>query len=48
MNNSWKLAVQLLGKQLDEIIDNWERDNNITEEMYEKWSKEHKRTPYKR
>lgn len=43
-----KLAVQLLGKQLDEIIDNWERDNNITEEMYEKWSKEHKRTPYKR
>ncbi len=43
-----KLAVQLLGKQLDEVMDNWEKDNNITREMYEKWSKEHKRTPYKR
>lgn len=43
-----KLAVQLLGKQLDEIMDKWEEDNNITGEMYEEWSKGHKRTPYNR
>ena len=28
-----KLAVQLLGKQLDEVMDNWEKDNNITREI---------------
>lgn len=43
-----KLAVQLLSKQLDEVMDNWEKENNITEDTYEKWSKEHRRTSYKR
>lgn len=43
-----KLAIQLLGKQFDEVIDNWEKNNNITEEIYENWSREHKRTPFKR
>ena len=43
-----RLAVQLLGKQLDEVIDKWEVDNDITESDYEKLSKEHFRTPYKK
>lgn len=42
-----KLATQLLSKQLDEVVDNWEKENNITEETYEKWSKEHWRSTYK-
>ncbi|UAY55500.1 hypothetical protein [Arachidicoccus terrestris] len=43
-----RLAVQLLGKQLDEVLDNWEENNDITESDYEKLSKEHFRTPYKK
>lgn len=43
-----RLAVQLLGKQLDEVIDKWEADNDITESDYEKLGKEHFRTPYKK
>lgn len=43
-----RLAVQLLGKQLDEAIDKWEVDNDITESDYEKLSREHFRTPYKK
>lgn len=43
-----RLAVQLLGKQLDEVIDKWEVDNDITKSDYEKLSKEHFRTPYKK
>lgn len=43
-----RLAVQLLGKQLDEVIEKWEVDNDITESDYEKLSKEHFKTPYKK
>jgi hypothetical protein len=43
-----RLAVQLLSKHLDEVIDNWEKENNINEETYEKWSKEHLRSSNKR
>jgi len=43
-----RLAVQLLSKQLDETIDSWEKQNNLTETDYEKRSKEHYRTPYKK
>jgi hypothetical protein len=43
-----RVAVQLLNKQLDETIDNWEKQNNLTEADYEKRSKEHYRTPYKK
>lgn len=43
-----RLAVQLLGKQLDETMDDWEMENNFTEKDYEKLSKEHFRTPYKK
>ena len=42
-----KLAVQLLGKHLDELMDSWEQENQINEETYERWSKEHRRTSYK-
>lgn len=41
-----RLAVQLLGKQLDETVMEWEKENNITEADYEKLSKEHHRTRY--
>jgi len=43
-----KLAVQLLGKQLDEAIDKWEAVNDISQTDYEKLSKGHFRTPYKK
>lgn len=43
-----RLAAQLLGKQLDEVVDNWEKNNDITESDYEKLSKEHFRTPYRK
>lgn len=43
-----RLAVQLLAKQLDNAVDNWEQENDITEADYEKLSKQHFRTPYKK
>lgn len=42
------LAVQLLGKKLDKVIDDWEKENDITEPTYEDWSQEHRRSSYKR
>ncbi|MEO6850701.1 MAG: hypothetical protein ABI203_10015 [Mucilaginibacter sp.] len=36
-----RLAVKLLSKQMDEIIEDWEDKNNITEEDYEQQSKNH-------
>ena len=36
-----RLAVKLLAKQLDETIDKWELENEISEETYEKFSKGH-------
>lgn len=43
-----RLAVQLLGKQLDDTIEKWENENDITEDDYDKLSKEHHRTPPKK
>jgi hypothetical protein len=42
-----RLAVKLLAKQLNETVDQWEKENNITEETYEQLSKGHFRTPSK-
>lgn len=39
-----RLAVQLLGKHLDDVMENWEKDKNISEETYEKWSMDHLRS----
>lgn len=39
-----KLAVKLLSKQLDETLDKWELENDISEEAYEKLSKAHFRS----
>ena len=39
-----RLAVTLLAKQLDETVSNWELDNDITEETYEKLSNGHFRS----
>ncbi|MFB9843753.1 hypothetical protein [Mucilaginibacter ginsenosidivorans] len=36
-----RLAVKLLSKQLDETVQEWEDNNNITETSYEELSKEH-------
>lgn len=35
------LALQLLSKRLDEVIENWEETNNITPETYDAHSKLH-------
>lgn len=42
-----RLAVQLLGDQLDELIDEWEDKNNITEDYYRKLSEGHFRSNQK-
>jgi heme oxygenase len=36
-----RLAVQLLSKQLDETIAEWEENNSITEKTYEELNKKH-------
>ncbi|MDB5030220.1 hypothetical protein [Mucilaginibacter sp.] len=38
------LAVKLLSKQLDETLEDWEKNNNITEESYSQLSKSHFRS----
>jgi hypothetical protein len=40
-----RLAVKLLAKQLDHTIEEWELQNDITEETYEKLAHGHFRTP---
>ena len=40
-----RLVVQLLAKQLDETVDKWELENDISEETYDKLSNGHFRTP---
>lgn len=42
------LAVRLLNKQLDDTLESWEKEKNITEEDYERLSQGHYRTPYKK
>jgi hypothetical protein len=39
-----QLAVELLAKQLDETIEEWEVQNGITEKDYEGLSKQHFRS----
>jgi hypothetical protein len=39
-----RLAVKLLARHIDEIVDKWELENDITEETYEKLSKGHFRS----
>jgi hypothetical protein len=44
-----RLAVQLPAKQLDNVIDEWEKENNITySEYYEEMSKHHFRSSSKK
>lgn len=39
-----RLAVQLLAKKLDKLMDDWEAENGITEEYYEALGKQHFRS----
>jgi len=43
-----QLAVKLLADQLDEVIGEWEDQNGITEEYYEKMATEHFRSSSKK
>ena len=43
-NQMRRLAVQLLAKQIENITDKWELENNLTEETYEELSKGHFRS----
>ncbi len=43
-----QLAVELLAKQLDETIEEWEVKNGITEKDYEELSKQHFRSSFKK
>lgn len=43
-----QLAVKLLAAQLDEVVDDWEAQNNVTEEYYEDLSKQHFRSTFKK
>jgi hypothetical protein len=42
-----KLAVTLLAKQLDETVDKWEIENDMTEDGYDELSKMHFRSTSK-
>jgi hypothetical protein len=42
-----QLAVQLLAKQLDNLVEDWEKENNITPEYYDELSKQHFRSSKK-
>jgi len=46
-NQIRQLAVKLLALELDETIEKWETENNITAEYYEKLSKQHFRSKIK-
>jgi len=39
-----RLAVKLLSKQIDEAIEDWEANSNITSDSYEKLSNKHFRS----
>ncbi|WP_316812846.1 hypothetical protein [Pedobacter heparinus] len=39
-----KLAVKLLSKKLDEVVEDWDNKNNVKPEDYEKLSKGHFRS----
>ena len=39
-----RLAVKLLAKQIDETVEQWEINNNVTAETYEQMSKMHFRS----
>ena len=39
-----KLAVKLLSKKLDNLIENWEEENDITEQTYDKLKEGHFRS----
>ena len=43
-----QLAVELLAKQLDETIEEWEVQNGLTEKDYEELSKQHFRSSLKK
>jgi len=43
-----QLAVRLLSSQMDETIENWELQNNITEKNYEELSKKHFRSNFRK
>ena len=42
-----KEILFLKAKLIDTELEQWEKENNITADDYERWSKEHFRTPYK-
>jgi hypothetical protein len=41
-----KEILFLKAKMIDAELVQWEKENNVTAEDYERWSKEHFRTPY--
>jgi hypothetical protein len=43
-----QLAVELLAKQMDETIEEWEIHNGITEKDYEQLGKQHFRSTFKK
>ncbi|WP_302861200.1 hypothetical protein [Mucilaginibacter sp. L3T2-6] len=47
-NQIRQLAVKLLATQLDESIEKWASENNITKEYYDKLSEQHFRSKNKK
>jgi hypothetical protein len=43
-----RLAVKLLSRRLDETVENWENNENITGQNYDQLSKTHFRSPSKK
>ncbi|MEO6837725.1 MAG: hypothetical protein ABI185_05015 [Ginsengibacter sp.] len=42
-----RLAVKLLARRLDEVTENWEKKNHVTDDTYDKLSKGHFRSKNK-
>lgn len=47
-NKIKRLIVKVLSKNIDEEMENLEKEKGWTQDTYEKWGKEHLRTPYKK
>lgn len=43
-----RLAVKLLSQQLDDAVEEWETENNVTSETYNQLSKAHLRSTSKK
>jgi len=47
-NEIKRFVVKTLAKNIDDEMERLEKEKGWTQETYEQWGKEHRRTPYKK